>query len=356
MKLTPRECDDAILILICQQYMDGMGPTQIQTWLKEEFGHHVNREGVYPMLREAAKRGILVLHAQAHEQLQQRLRDQFDRRRERIHVSGYSADGHSGSGKQTREFVSRAAARRIVELIHEVSRIKSEVSIGLGGGGTVMCVARELADALCQESYVPDLRLHAVSSGFDVKNPWTAPTSFFGYFERCPTKVRHVALFAPPIVRFSDYEDVKDQAGVKESFQMAEKIDIVVTSLASAEDEHCDLNRFMRYDGESDGSSKAELQARGWKGDAIYRSFNAEQPIDAEDGNRAVSLFELHELVELAKAEDKHVVLVAAPCGICSRTKEDALLPLLIQERLRIWSDVFMDMGTARLLVERDED
>ena len=78
------------------------------------------------------------------------------------------------------------------------------------------------------------------------------------------------------------------------------------------------------------------------------------EPILLERGERAVSIFELSDLVRLAAEPNKHVVLIGAPCNRCGRPKDDALLPLLQAERLKIWSHVVMDMEAAHSLVEPD--
>jgi DNA-binding transcriptional regulator LsrR (DeoR family) len=68
---------------------------------------------------------------------------------------------------------------------------------------------------------------------------------------------------------------------------------------------------------------------------------------------RAVTLFELDELVAIAKdrSNGKYVVLVAGPCGECGATKKNALRPLLANERLRLWTHLIVDAKTAKELL-----
>ena len=84
-------------------------------------------------------------------------------------------------------------------------------------------------------------------------------------------------------------------------------------------------------------------------GDVMYRPFNARGPITRSTGIRAVTLFELDELVEFAAQRDKAVVLVAGPCGNakCGRSRSDALLPLLEEPSLDVWSHLVTDDVTA---------
>ena len=76
------------------------------------------------------------------------------------------------------------------------------------------------------------------------------------------------------------------------------------------------------------------------------------EPITVDRGERAVSIFELKDLVKLAAQPNKHVVLIGAPCNRCGRSKGDALLPLFREKKLKLWSHAVMDMEAAHALVE----
>jgi hypothetical protein len=53
----------------------------------------------------------------------------------------------------------------------------------------------------------------------------------------------------------------------------------------------------------------------------------------------------------MVRSPDKYVVLVAGPCGECGKTKEDALIPLLEEPSLKIWSHLVTDAQTADRLL-----
>jgi hypothetical protein len=89
-------------------------------------------------------------------------------------------------------------------------------------------------------------------------------------------------------------------------------------------------------------------------GDVSYRPYSNTAPIITSEGIRAVSLFELEDLVELARKPNKHVVLVAAPCGICNEPKGAAIRPLLKEENLRLWNHLFIDLTTAQNLLPKE--
>ena len=347
--------DDTLLISVCERFLRGEGVSAIARWLQNEHDIPATRENVYPLFWEARKRKYLSIRPPPETSLHQRICDRFHVDQERIHVLRVR-------GATARDYVANAAAEYIVKLIHEVGKTKERVRIGFGGGGTIMRVARALAPRMRSEGSLPKLGLHAVSSGFDVNYPWTAPVTFLGYFDQAAPDVEYVGLFAPAVVEAEEYDHVKTLPGVEESFERAKEIDIVVTSLATATDEHGDLNRFLklaekdaRRRGVKKNSEARALKKCGWVGDVSYRPFSNKRPIPTTEGIRAVSLFELEDLVKLAHQPNKHVVLVAAPCGICNEPKGDALWPLLKEERLRLWTHLFMDLTTAQDLLPKED-
>lgn len=341
--------DDTLLIAVCDRFLEGKTVMDIVNWLNgEPGGENITRENVYPLLREARDRGYFSVLPPPEGYLQRRICDRFHVDKERIHVLRIRGDA-------ARDYVADAAAKQIVELIHEIGRTKERVRIGLGGGGTIMMVARALASRLRFEGSLPKLGLHALSSGFDVNNPWTAPVSFLGYFDRAAPDIEYVGLFAPAVVEMNDYERVMTLPGVEESVRKARQIDIVVTSLASASDKHGQLNRFMNL-GEGSNGNVDELKNCGWVGDVSYRPYAKTGPITEAGGIRAVSLFELKDLVDLARKPNKHVLLVAAPCGICNEPKAEALRPLLEESNLKLWTHLLTDLTTAQNLLPREEN
>ena len=89
-----------------------------------------------------------------------------------------------------------------------------------------------------------------------------------------------------------------------------------------------------------------------WIGDVAYRPFSSEGPIEITKGVKSVAVFELPDLVRLARRPNKHVVLVSAPCNSCGESKVDALRPILENKKLKLWTHVLMDMYTAQTLLD----
>ena len=79
----------------------------------------------------------------------------------------------------------------------------------------------------------------------------------------------------------------------------------------------------------------------------MYRPFSLRGPITRDTKIRAVTLFELAELVQSATDPKKAVILVSGPCGSCDRPRDDALLPLLTVPSLDVWSHLVTDDETA---------
>ena len=124
---------------------------------------------------------------------------------------------------------------------------------------------------------------------------------------------------------------------------------IVFSSLGSASHGHGDFYSFMQL-GKKRGLKV--LEKAGWIGDVQYRPYSATGPITEDTEIRAVTLLELDELRAMANSADKHVVLVAGPCGICAKTRSDAVRPLFEEPKLRLWSRFVMDIQTARDLLK----
>jgi DNA-binding transcriptional regulator LsrR (DeoR family) len=337
---------DELVFAVCELFFKGESPDAIAKRLNQDLnlvqrGVKLTRERIYPLIREGVQLGYVVLSPPIHRSLSQRLADRYGLDASRIRVVSIRT-------RSAAEHLAAAGARVLLDLIRELGTRKNPVHLGLGSGWTSMLVALRLVQLLRQGYEGPGLVLHALSSGFDANDPLRSPVAFFGPFQELPVEVSYVGLFASAAVPVEDYETVKKQPGVRESFEQAREIDIVVSSLASARDEHGALNRFMHF---GRGLGAAELRRQGWVGDFQYLPLSRRGAIHLTHGVRAVTLFELPDFVRMVQSKDKHVVLVAGPCGMCGRTKEDALRPLLEVSDLKIWSHLVTDARTADRLL-----
>ncbi|MFQ5514428.1 MAG: sugar-binding domain-containing protein [Myxococcota bacterium] len=337
-----RECEDALLAEICHLFFAcERSPQQISEELNKrwELEEPLTREQIYPLLREARRRSHFSLLPPLDRALAEAVASEFDLHADRLHIVPVR-------GRGALEMVAERAAALITDRIRDVGREKSRVHIGLGAGGTLTLVAQRLATRLRSEARLPPLALHALSSGFSVERPQTAPVSFFSSFHDVAPDIEYIGLFASAVVARSDYKREIQRRGVSESFEQAHEIDIVVTALARARDPHGELTHYI-----VNKSELERMREAGWVGDVLYRPYTESGPLRRGASVRAVSLFELEELVQLAQAPGKHVVLVAAPCAQCGKRKGPALRPLLASPALRIWSELVMDIPTAEELL-----
>ena len=86
-----------------------------------------------------------------------------------------------------------------------------------------------------------------------------------------------------------------------------------------------------------------------------YRPFTADGPVhEAPDDLRAVTVFELEDLVERAKDRSKEVILMARQCGLCKRppARARALRALVNNPSLRVFSRLVLEETTATELLE----
>ena len=379
----PSQESDELIFAVCDRFLAQLGQqfdshdnhadrekrgaaAAIAHWLKVEWGRaDLTREKVYPLFWEAARRNFLFLQAPREKQLALRLAGRFGvTRPEKEDDTVQVVDT---VGPEAPRHVTSAGADLILSLVERLAQKRNAdkqpgeelqpIHIGMGAGFATMMVAKRLAERVHDNVDCPPLVLHALSAGgFLVNEPQKAPVTYFSYFEGALAKVEYVALFAEMVVSSkTDYEQVKRNPGVRRSFERKQEIDIVVTSLAAAQHEHGLLVKFLTHlveEGVLGSDVFDRMEAVGWKGDVQFRPYTAEGPLTDACPVRAVTLFELPELVRMAATEDKYVVLLGGPCGECGQSKRDSLVPLLAEPNLRLWTHLVTDAQTARELLQ----
>lgn len=345
---------------------------------KPRFGQNLHRTQVYDVIREAVRRDYIQLVGPRDELLTERMLDRFVRSRiMRSAATGRGAAASSPPGGRKEKVIEVISQGAEISLVHVAvaaaslvfrvlnatyeklvaearkSRPGSEdavaVHVGFGGGGTTNLVARHLAELLRSAMTPPRLVLHALTSGFNVSEPENAPGSFFSRFQGL-ANVSFRGLFAPAYVKAEDWDKTLELVGVRESFAEKHTLHVIITALASARDPHGELNRFMELNADLGGQTRRILDGEeGRVGDVMYRPFSTRGPITRQVGIRAVTLFEPAELVTFAAQENRAVILVAGPCADkgCRRSRSDALLPLLREPSLDVWSHLVTDDITA---------
>jgi DNA-binding transcriptional regulator LsrR (DeoR family) len=333
--------ESEIVLAVCERFLAKQTAKQIAKGVNQDYTKKFTREDIYSIIREAFRRGYLKIDPPVHEKLRREICEKFGRSEKEIHVV-------SAREEPLGVTVPSYAADLVLDLIKDVGQRKECVHVGLGGGGTIMLVSQLLATALRSEPVLPKLAFHALSSGFDVNRPKTAPVSFFACFNDVSPDIEYIGFFGPAIVETRDYRRVKAQAGVRESYALAQEIDVVISSIAGSDDPHGELNQLLDTVETPDKKAIRELREVERVGDILYRPFTETGPVPEKNMKaRSMSLFEIRELVKLAKEEHKHVVLVAGSCGICKKPKGKALRPLLERDSLKVWSHVVLNVDTA---------
>ncbi len=354
----PSSETDELVFAVCQRFLQNAAKSkkgvasEIARWVKLDYGRpDLNREKIYTLVWEGVRRGMVFFRPPCEQYLAQRIADiygitEYEHDHERLQVVNVR-------GKAAFASVCEVGADLVLKLINKLKHHgRDPVHIGLGSGASAMNVAKRLAQLLRTEPECPGLVIHALSAGgFSLNSrKQDSPMAYFGLFEDVLPKVEFMGLFCPTVTAQESYAQLKQTVGVREPFEKRHEIDIVVTSLATRWDEHGLLQRF--FNTVQAAEELRLLEEAGWVGEIQFRPFSRTAPIVTQRGVRAVTLFEIAELVELAGMPNKYVVLLSAPCLVCKETRAKAVQHLLGVPALRTWTHLVTDMQTALDLIQ----
>lgn len=360
-----------VVLFVCQQFFEQAGARR---WpapkvkeiaatanrrlkeLRPDAAYEFTREQIYPVLREAFLRGFLQYSPPIEEEMKRWLANWTGCPNDCFRVV------NAIDPATARDQVCAAAAELLIDLIREAGEqpaIASDgrIHIGIPAGYTSMMTCRHLAARLRAASDVPDLVFHSLTTGWKIDRPQEDPTALCGLFLDLPVNVNWVGLFSEPVVRTglrSDamFQKVLDKPGVSEPRRLRDDISIVLTAHGNAEGSY--LEELVR---ELEPKAVDQLRKQGWIGDVCFSPFNEHGPIESGVSVRAVTLFNLSELQQLASQDGRSVVLVSAPTVVpdsdqTSAPRSQSLLPLLQQrETLRCWTHVVTDASTVREVI-----
>lgn len=339
----PRKRFDAyespVVLRVCDLFLSGSPAADVARAITKEVGIRFSREEIYPILAEARRRGFLHLVPPVERRLAERLAQVFGLDPTRITVVNAPEMPDS-------EPLIETGARLGVGIIRELGeRGRRPVHLGLGPGRVSRNLARCLGRVLAKEPLVPQVSLHAITSGCPSRLAEYSPLAFFNFFE--PASVKSTfGFFTEAVVPCRDYEQIRQRRGFREALDHSRDIDVVFTSLGAADDDH-DLFKTL-LDAETPAAIR-HLEALGWCGNLQYRPYSAVGPIqEGPDAVRVPTIFELQDLKALAERRSKHVILFVHPCGICGKVRTEALLPLLRVPELKVWSEIVIDVRSAR--------
>ena len=337
----------------------------VSHWLKEHWGRpDLNREKIYPLFWEAAQRGFLLLQPPMEKSLADRIGKLYAIDESRQYIKVVNSQGDVAS-----KHVAAAAADTVVDLIEQVAEEKRKkskpgdpapaVHLGMGAGYATMLVAQRIARRVGSGVKFPPLVLHAISAGgFLANEPQKAPATYFSYFDRDFLDIECVTLFTETVVWNEDYKRVQTNPGTQRAFERKNEIDIFITSLAAARHEHGLLEQFLARLMEEkllELETLDKMYNAGWVGDVQFCPYSLDGPLHDICPVRAVTLFEIDELVKFSQQPGKYVVLTAGPCGECGTSKSEALIPLLKNDKLKLWTHLITDTRTAKEVMFGDE-
>jgi len=342
--MKPNAQNDQLLFRVAELFLKGKKAADIANQINQEQKPKspLTRESIYPLLEKAREAGFIRLVPPIEQTLAGQLAAKFGCDVESLLVVNVEGQ-HSG------EYVAAAAAELVLGFIKEIVHHSGQpVSLGLGPGRATLDFSKHLSAMVHSDPDAFKLRLVAIGAGCYAFSPQYSSISFFNLFpgtvvDQC------IGLFAETLIPAREYtETFKSRSGIREAFAARGAIDIIINSMGDIDDPHDLLRTFL----EQSSVDIEQLKASGCRGNVQYRPYSEAGPL-REQGEelRAVTLYELDDFVQIAEKKRKHVVLIARQCGLCGMTRANALRPLLTNPKLRVWSELVIDVPTAKDLL-----
>jgi DNA-binding transcriptional regulator LsrR (DeoR family) len=325
---------------ICGYFCQGYTASDIRAKLEEDHGIVVKREFPYQRIGYAARQGwIQYVPPRAYE-LSEKLRDAHP-----------WLQGVRVVETALMDHVARAGAGMLLQLLQQ-NFADTEAHVGFSGGHAMRQLAFEFAQALRQASVnLPSkIVLHAMVTGFEVFEPTTDPNTFFTLFVQDSAilpEIAFVGLHAPPVVSPDQVPKLRELAGIRESYEEADKLDIIVTSARDWQDEHSVLRRML----ERSDKGWEDFQKAGAVGDLLWRPIGRNGPVDIPSRLRTMTLKDLREVHEFVES-GKRVLLIAGPCAEC-RVPKTEIVDTILSQRNRLITHLVTDSRCARDLTAR---
>jgi DNA-binding transcriptional regulator LsrR (DeoR family) len=317
-----------------KQYSDQLIMEVLNLWLNRKLSAvqitnrlNLGREEIYNIIKQAKSKNYIRLSPPHDQDLTERL--------SRRVPAGYVRVVATGTNPN--ETLETKAAELVIDLIREKgSKIKDRpVRIGLFSGVASGNIVNKLAQMYNADSKLPHIALHALTSGFWITKADRSPMSWFSRFMESGNRVSYVGFYAPPMVPKKLYTDIKNLPEISEAFSLRSQIDIIITSIG-----HTYQAYWQRMPG-----PKTKITEKIC-GDVMYLPYSTTGPVETDP--MAFTLFTIRDLVKMADSTKHSIVLV------CGRQHEDekslktqALIPLLKNKSLKVWTHLLVDVGTA---------
>ena len=296
------------------------------------FDTTISRESISEYLRAAISRGLVRFEPAPVLKMSEELERRFPK--VRFHVV------HA----PTLDHVAERAAELAWEELEARSKRGISPGIGLAAGQSCRKVARELARRAVSAPMA--FTVQALSGTSLSPDPRRSPSSFMALF---PKHIRCIGLHVPRQASEELRELLMKTEEVSNAREAATGLDIVVTSMSSADDKHGYVTR---------GGTRRARSGEEVEGDVLFAAFSRRGP-EPLLGETAIALLDIEGLERLTRGGAR-VILIAARCSYtarpgeapCNATKTRALRVLLETESLTCFSDVVLDSETGTRLLD----
>ena len=329
------------LSVVCRLFFNGMGATQIAQEISKKYSTTFKRETTYRFLQKAYSNKWITYTPPRETKLESDFADKYIwlQRPKIVHTLCF-------------EDVAYKAAELLVDILSDLKGSEKDTAhIGFAGGHAMCILAQTFAELLktAKKKLPAKIVLHALVSGFDVREPTTDPNTFFTLFQSNKyqgIEFEYVGLHTQPMVKWKDIQALRfEEEGVAESYSLSKQINIIVTSATCWEDKDSVFRQYMaKHKGDVE-----RLAADQCKGDMLWLPLNDEGPIESSTERRAMTLMDLTELPEFIQNGGK-VLLALGPCSKCKEPKSEILRAILRQENLI--THLVVDSQSARQVLE----
>jgi putative sugar-binding domain-containing protein len=345
--------DNHLSGLICTMLTEGLDTAEIREVLRNKHKIWISPNAVYRHFKKEAKRGRFSYNPPAHEALRTDVMKCFPG----LHVEVVDTTDTKAVTKRGAEMLGLIVKETRAEKLAKGE--EGSVHMGLSGGQTLRLLSEHFSEHLVQtygnldgklpKDFPPELHLHALVAGLDVRDPTIEPNAMFTHLHltnRVPIEMKFVGWSSPLAVTPEAYDLMMRVPSTETSIREAQKIDIVVTGMGVWEDSNCILHRCMSP------SPKAmeQLRKAGVRGDLMCQPICKDGPILKPTAIQTMTALKLLDLSRLIHKKGK-VLLAVGPCQ-SGKTKAE-VLRLILSFKTKLVTHLVLDSKTAKELVEK---
>ena len=334
---------DELVSAVCNFHCKGLTVSEIRKAVKEKLSVDLRREVPYRLISFAAQRGWLKFEAPLSFEIGERISKQYKQiKNVQVVRTAMSDDTAFHVAKMLMDYVCDLSQKRDKD---------SEIHIGFAGGKALRRTAYHFSEMLKEprKNLPKRIVFHAIVAGFSITDPSTDPNGFFAYFagdSALRVQTGFIGLPAPGVIKSTEMDKLRTNPFMREVFDSANKIDIIVTSAGGHwEQGHSSLYRMLS---KASRDTVEQLKREGCIGDLMWRPLGKNGPIDIRTDMRAVTLMEIGDLQKFIRRDKTRAVLLfLGPCGDCSGPKGDVLKAILSQKLI---THLVVDSRSAREL------